>query len=104
MTNSAEKTIAFLEQLIKLDHVNVGFVAAECLSEVKWLVEELNDKDTVPRSRYNACNADWLEAKRQREEIFQNAKREIERLEAERDALVEERDRVKEELELERRI
>jgi len=47
--------------------------------------EQLEDRDTVPRSRYNACNSDWLEAKATAERVRKTATEQIEKAERERD-------------------
>lgn len=44
------------------------------------LEQELNDRDTVPRTRYNACNQDWLDAEAKLKTVQTNARQEIERL------------------------
>ena len=49
-------------------------------SKIASLREELNDRDTVPRTRYNACNQDWLDAEAKLKVVQANARQEIERL------------------------
>lgn len=61
-------------------------------SEVTRLCGEIADyeqTDLVPRSRYDAVNADWLEARAQVQTLADKAKVEIERLESENAALRE---------------
>lgn len=53
---------------------------------------ELADRDTVPRSRYDACNQDWLNAKAELKEVREVASREIARLEHQLNAARHERD------------
>jgi hypothetical protein len=57
----------------------------ELLEEVERLTREIADyeqTDLVPRSRWEATNDDWLEARQQYRDLAQKAKTEIERLEA----------------------
>ena len=44
------------------------------------MTEALNDRDTVPRTRYNACNQDWLDVDAKLKTVQTNARQEIERL------------------------
>jgi hypothetical protein len=48
--------------------------------EIDKLNGELHDKDVVPRSRYDACNKDWLEAEQKVREVGGAAIKEIELL------------------------
>ena len=50
---------------------------------------ELADRDTVPRTRYDACNQDWLDSKRELEHVREVAEAEIDKLKVE----VERRDK-----------
>lgn len=54
---------------------------SELLELARQLERELNDRSTVPSSRYWACNADWLRAEENLKEVREVAKKEIERLE-----------------------
>lgn len=61
-------------------HVRIGFAvdfAAAREQEIAALRAELADRDTVPRSRYNACNQDQLDADRALTHLRDVAKREI---------------------------
>jgi multidrug resistance efflux pump len=53
---------------------------------------ELEDRDTVPRSRYNACNNDWLEAKARLETVTTAAEQRIAELEREMERCAQELD------------
>lgn len=57
----------------------------ELIEEVERLTKEIADyeqTDLVPRSRWEATNNDWLEARKQFQELARKATTEIERLEA----------------------
>lgn len=67
---------------------------AEAQATIAGLKGELNDKDTVPRSRYNACNKDWLDGQVEHKILLEKTKVSIEndtktiaRLSQERDQL-----------------
>jgi tRNA nucleotidyltransferase/poly(A) polymerase len=62
--------------------------------EIDKLNGELHDKDVVPRSRYDACNKDWLEAEQKVREVGGAAIKEIELLCAQLAAMTAERDEV----------
>ena len=63
--------------------------------EIDKLNGELHDKDVVPRSRYDACNKDWLEAEQKVREVGGAAIKEIELLRAQLAAMTAERDALK---------
>ena len=56
-------------------------VIGPVLTERDKLKAEL--ADTVPRTRYDACNQDWLDSKRELEHVREVAKVEIDELKAE---------------------
>lgn len=62
----------------RADFAEGYFAAAEPRDkEIAALRAELADRDTVPRSRYNACNQDQLDADRALTHLRDVAKREI---------------------------
>ena len=69
-----------------------GQHAAHLTVRVAELEKALASTDTVPRSRYDACNRDWLAAENECTRIAARAKEEIERLTARVAELEKERD------------
>jgi hypothetical protein len=53
----------------------------QCARELEAARQQLAERDVVPRSRYNACNADWLAEKTAREEQFARSTEVVTKLE-----------------------
>jgi hypothetical protein len=61
-------------------NTNTADTFKEAAQALRTLEAERDSKDTVPRSRYDACNADWLAAKAELDKVVRNATKEIESL------------------------
>lgn len=56
----------------------------ESMEQVNTRADSPDESNMVPRSRYDACNRDWLEAKAEIERVKAAAKAEIERIQTSR--------------------
>jgi chromosome segregation ATPase len=62
---------------IKAEHADAEATLAAKDARITELEQELHDRDVVPRSRYNACNQDWLDALKELERVRGVAKIEL---------------------------